>query len=163
MAARSWLPHPNLTLFLFIVWVLLMNTLSVGVVLLGALLAWWLPSITRAFWPEVPHVNSGWKLFRFMLLVLGDIVHANMVAFRLILGPTRKLHPAWIEMPIDLDDPFAVTVLASTISLTPGTVTVEVGRGHHKLLIHALNAEDPDALVAHLKARYETRIKEIFE
>ena len=163
MRARSWLPHPTLTLVLFLIWLLLMNSVSPGAMVLGALLAWSLPTLTRAFWPEVPQVNSSWKMLGFILLVLGDIVHANLVAFRLILGPPRKLHPAWIEMPIDLQDKFAVTILASTISLTPGTVTVEVGRGHSKLLIHALNAEDPAALVAHLKQRYETPIREIFE
>ncbi|MCH8543694.1 MAG: Na+/H+ antiporter subunit E [Alcanivorax sp.] len=163
MRARSWLPHPTLTLVLFLIWLLLMNSITPGAMVLGALLAWSLPTLTRAFWPEVPQVNSSWKMLGFILMVLGDIVHANLVAFRLILGPTRKLHPAWIEMPIDLQDKFAVTILASTISLTPGTVTVEVGRGHKKLLIHALNAEDPVALVAHLKARYETPIREIFE
>ena len=163
MKSRSWLPHPTLSVILFLLWVMLVHSLAPLVLLGGLFLAWWLPMLTREFWPEVPHVKSGWRLLRYMLMVLGDIVIANIIALRLILGPTRNLHPAWVEVPLDIRDPFAITILASTISLTPGTVTSEVGPGHAKLLIHALNATDPEALVAEIKQRYEAPLKEIFE
>lgn len=163
MQSRSWLPHPTMGLMLFLVWLLLFNSLAPLVLVSGLVVAWVLPMLTRMFWTEVPHVKHSGKLLRYMLMVLGDIVLANLVALRLILGPRRSLHPAWVELPLDIRDPYAITILASTISLTPGTVTSEVGPGHAKLLIHALNATDPDALVAAIKQRYEAPLKEIFE
>lgn len=163
MQSRRWLPHPTMSLMLFLMWLLLFNSLAPLVLVSGFFLSWFLPIVTRMFWTEVPHVKHSGKLLRYMLMVLGDIVIANMVALKLILGPRRNLHPAWVEVPLDIRDPYAITILASTISLTPGTVTTEVGPGHGKLLIHALNALDPDALVADIKQRYEAPLKEIFE
>ena len=64
---------------------------------------------------------------------------------------------------LDLRDSFAITVLTSTVSLTPGTVSADVSEDRTRLLVHALHVEDPQALVAEIKQRYEGPIKEIFE
>lgn len=159
----KWLPHPTLSLLLFLSWLVLMGSVSGGVMVLGFLLAGIIPLLTRVFWPDVPKVSSSLKLTRYLIMVLGDIVVANLIALHLILGPKKNLQPAWIEIPLDIRDPFAVTILASTISLTPGTVSAEVGPGHSKLLIHALNASDPQKVVRDIKQRYEVPLKEIFE
>jgi len=47
--------------------------------------------------------------------------------------------------------------------MTPGTVSSDIAADGHSLLVHCLNAEDPDAVVADIKQRYERRLKEIFE
>ncbi|MFA7300589.1 MAG: Na+/H+ antiporter subunit E, partial [Sideroxydans sp.] len=64
--------------------------------------------------------------------------------------------------PLDLRDPFAATVLGSIVSLTPGTVSIDVDRERWVLHLHALNAPDPEALIREIKQRYEAPIKEIF-
>lgn len=160
---RYGFPHPTLSVFLLLIWLLLMQSLAPLTVISGALLAWALPLITRAFWPEVPRVRSVLKLLRFFVMVLGDIVLANLVALRLILGPRRNIQPAWVDIELDITDPFAITLLTSTISLTPGTVSVEVGPGHRHVLVHALYAEDPRETARQIKERYEDPLKEIFE
>ncbi len=58
---------------------------------------------------------------------------------------------------------FALTALASTISLTPGTVSVELAPDREHILIHALDVDDEAALVRTIKERYEAPIKEIFQ
>lgn len=161
--ARRWLPHPTLSLFMLLVWLLLMNTVQPGVVAFGLLLAWGLPFLTRVFWPDVPQVRSTLGLLRYFLRVLGDIVRANLTVARLILGPVDRLQPAWVEVPLDLQDPFAITLLASTISLTPGTVSADVSPDRRSLLIHSLNTGDPAALVREIKQRYEAPLKELFQ
>ena len=55
------------------------------------------------------------------------------------------------------------TALASTITLTPGTVSCDLAADGHAILVHALHAPDPDAVRDDIKARYERRLKEIFE
>jgi multicomponent K+:H+ antiporter subunit E len=80
-----------------------------------------------------------------------------------VLGPVKDLQPGVVEVPLDLRDRFAITVLTSTVSLTPGTVSADVSEDRTRLLVHALHVEDPAALVAEIKQRYEGPIKEIFE
>lgn len=159
---RAWLPHPLLSLALAGVWLLLANTLSVGHVLLGAILGIAIPLLTLEFWPSAAGVRRPLRLLRFALMVVWDILVANLQVARLILGSPAKLRPAFIHLPLDLDDDFAITLLASTISLTPGTVSADVSADRRTLLIHALDVDDPDALVAQLKQRYEAPLKEIF-
>jgi multicomponent K+:H+ antiporter subunit E len=95
--------------------------------------------------------------------VLWDIMVANVqVAWIVLTRPNSKLRPAWIIIPLDLRQPEAITVLAGTITLTPGTVSADVSNTGHYLLVHALDAPDPDAVRDDIKQRYEARLKEIF-
>ncbi len=158
-----WLPHPLLSLTLLLVWLLLMNRFSVGQVLFGALLGVLIPHFTSAFWPERPSLKRPGLLLRYLLRLAGDILVANIQVARLVLGPKRHLRPAFIEFPLELHDEFAVTMLASTISLTPGTVSADLSRDRKTLLIHALDVSDPEALCRRLKRSYENPLKEIFE
>ena len=64
---------------------------------------------------------------------------------------------------MELDTPEAITVLAGTISLTPGTVSSDVSACGSYLLVHALDAPDPQAEIARIKERYETRLKRVFK
>ena len=76
--------------------------------------------------------------------------------------PNAKLHPAWVVIPLDLRQPEAISILAGTITLTPGTVTADLSDGGHSLLVHALDTDNPDAVRDAIKHRYERRLKEIF-
>ena len=160
---KSWLPQPLLSLCLWLVWLLLGNTLALGQALLGALLAIALPLFTVRFWPDRPRLRHPLKLVRYIAVLLWDIILANLVVARLILGPLRRLRPAFIRLPLDLCNDFAIVVLANTISLTPGTVSADLSLDRRSLLIHALDVEDVAQAIAHLKRRYERPLQEIFE
>ncbi len=159
---KRLLPYPSLTLVLWLTW-LLLNGFSVGHALLGLILAVVLPLGTRPFWPQVPLVRDRMGLLRFVLRVAKDILLANLAVALKVLGPVKDLQPGFVEVPLDLRDSFAITVLTSTVSLTPGTVSADVSEDRTRLLVHALHVEDPAALVAEIKQRYEGPIKEIFE
>lgn len=159
---NRWLPHPLFSVFLWLVWLLLVNTVDPGQLLLGAVLAVGLPLLTGRFWPEQPRLRYPWRILRYIAVLLWDILLANLAVARRILGPTDQLRPAFIQLPLDLQNDFAISVLASTISLTPGTVSSDLSVDRKTLLIHALDVEDEAQLIAHLKQRYEQPLKEIF-
>ena len=69
---------------------------------------------------------------------------------------------AWIVIPLELRQPEAITVLAGTITLTPGTVSADLSDEGHSLLVHVLHTDDPDAERDAIKNRYERRLLEIF-
>lgn len=156
------LPFPSLSLVLWLAW-LLLNGFSAGHALLGVVLAVVLPLTTRPFWPNVPRISNLPRMFGFVVVVLYDIIAANISVAIKVLGPLKSLRPGFVEFPLELDDDFAIALLASTISLTPGTVSADVSQDRKTLLIHALDVNDPAALVAEIKQRYERPLKEIFE
>ena len=162
MKARRWLPHPLLSVCLLLIWLLLMNDLSLGHWILGALLGWAIPLLTQVFWINPPRVLKPFKLCLFLLRILGDIITANLQVAKLILGSTAKLRPAFVEIPMLLEDELALTMLTSIISLTPGTVSADLSDDRKMLLVHGLDVPDPDALVAEIKQRYEAPLLEVF-
>lgn len=162
MSTRRWLPQPLLSLLLLAVWLLLMNNFGLGHWLLGALLGVLIPLVTQVFWDHPPRIHKPVKLCLFFLRVLGDIVTANLEVAKLILGSPDKLQPAFFEVPMLLEDELALTMLASVISLTPGTVSADLSDDRKTLLVHGLNVLDEAAAVAAIKQRYEAPLLEVF-
>jgi len=159
---RRLLPRPVLSLALFLLWAMLTNAASLGTLVLGGLLALVLPFIVLPFWPDARRIARPGLAPGFAARVVWDMLIANWAVARRVVGPLAKLHPAFVEVPLDLRDPFAATVLGSIVSLTPGTVSIDVDRERWVLQLHALDAPDPDALIREIKRRYETPLREIF-
>ncbi|MDF1821195.1 MAG: Na+/H+ antiporter subunit E [Alcanivoracaceae bacterium] len=155
-------PHPLFSALLAVIWLLLAASYSAGQVLLALLVGWGLPFFSSALWPRRPPLAKPLAMLGFIATVLYDIVIANVVVALLILGPSRRLKPAFVVYPLALEDRLAITVLANTISLTPGTVSADVSLTRHALLIHALNVEDEEELVRSIRERYEKPLQEIF-
>ena len=160
---KRWLPHPLLTLLLTLIWLLLVNTFNLGQLLLGVLLGWGITLLTRNFLLDVPSVRKPLLLCRFMLRVFYDIVVANLHVAKLVLGPRSRLNPAFVEVPMAIENNFVLAVLASIVSLTPGTVSAGLSADHKTLLLHGLDVPDAQALIDEVKSRYEAPLLEIFE
>jgi multicomponent K+:H+ antiporter subunit E len=161
---RRLFPHPLLTATLLVAWLLLVNHVSPGNLLLGLLLGTLLPLVTAPYWPNRPRIRRPLALVGYVLLVVWDIALANIAVARIVLFmPNHRIRSAWIVVPHDLRTPEAITMLAGTITLTPGTVTADMSACGRALLIHALHAPDPDAVRDTIKHRYEARLKGIFE
>lgn len=160
---KRWLPHPGLVLLLTLIWLLLVNTFSLGQLLLGAFLGWGITLLTRHFLLDVPRVRKPLQLCLFMIKVFYDIVVANLHVARLVLGPRNRLNPAFVEVPMAIDNNFVLAVLASIVSLTPGTVSAGLSADHKTLLLHGLDVPDAQTLIDEVKSRYEAPLLEIFE
>ena len=101
---------------------------------------------------------------RVLDVLLRSYLHEDRVVARIVLFmPRRDLRPAWIVIPLELRRPEAITSLAATITLTPGTVSCDLSEDGRALLVHCLHAPDPDAVRIEIQERYEARLKEIFE
>lgn len=162
-AVRWLLPHPLLTLLLAVVWVLLQNQITSGMVVFGLILGIIIPRSTAIWWPDSPRKFRMGKMIVYSMIVMWDIVIANIqVAWIVLTVPNAKLKPAWITVPLELVEPEAITLLAGTITLTPGTVSADLSDEGHSLLVHILHTDDPDAVLDEIKTRYERRLKEIF-
>ncbi|MEP1521234.1 MULTISPECIES: Na+/H+ antiporter subunit E [Ascidiaceihabitans] len=162
-AFRWLLPHPFLTLVLAVVWTLLQNEVSAGMVVFGIILGIIIPRMTSIWWPDTPSGFRLGKMTTYSVMVIWDIIVANIeVAWIVLSVPNAKLKPAWIVVPLELKQPEAITVLAGTITLTPGTVSADLSNEGHSLLVHVLHTDDPDAVRDDIKTRYEKRLLEIF-
>jgi len=160
---RYLLPHPALSAMLLIVWLLMANSITFGGIMLGSVFALVLPKFTQPFWPDRPRMRFRGAFLAYLAIVLFDIVVANFqVAWLILFCRNRDLRSRWLVVPIDLTTPEAVTMLAGTISLTPGTVSSDVSADGRHLLVHALDVADEAVEVARIKRRYEARLQRVF-
>ena len=113
LSRRRWLPHPALSVVLLIVWLLLNHSVSVGHIVLGAVIGVLIPMFTQRFFPEPVYLRRGGVILRFLVIVLWDIVVASIAVGRLTLGPTTRLRPRFVRIPVTLSDDFALTALTS--------------------------------------------------
>ena len=161
---RKLFPHPYLTFLLVITWMLLVNHLKLGSLVFGLILGTIIPIITAPYWPDRPTLRNPIAIISYVLIVMYDIIKSNIIVAGIVLfKPVSQLQPAWVAVPLDLHTPEAITVLAGTITMTPGTVTADMSGDGNTLLVHCLHAPDPDEVRDDIKARYEARLMRIFE
>ncbi|MBL0947853.1 Na+/H+ antiporter subunit E [Brevundimonas sp.] len=156
-------PHPALSALLVVVWMLLVNEFTFGALFLALVFGVLVPLVTSRFWPDRPKVRFGYDAAAYLAVVLFDIVVANFeIAWIILTRRNRDLRSHWLVVPVELRSAEAITVLAGTISLTPGTVSSDVSADGRCLLVHALDVADPAAEVARIKQRYEARLLKVF-
>jgi multicomponent K+:H+ antiporter subunit E len=159
----SWLPHPALSALLFAVWLLLQQSVAPAHLLSGAILAIVAPLLSQGFLGPAARVRAWGEVARLTAVVLWDIVVSNVTVARIVLDPRSDPRPAWIRVPLDTRHPTAATLLAAIITTTPGTVSCVVDDERWEILVHALDADDPDAMALQMKQRYERPLRRIFE
>ena len=159
---RRVLPHPVLSASLLVIWLVLNATVQPGQVLLGAILGWGLPLLTRRYWPERPPFHRLPRLWRLFLIVNWDILQANVTVARLTLTrPARTLRPQFAVVPLDVRNPYSIALLLGIVTITPGTIAADLDEEHRLVLVHWLHEPDPAGAVALIKSRYEQPLLEI--
>ena len=157
------LPHPLLSVTLTVVWMLLANDFSIGNMVLGALIGTVVPTITSPYWPGRPRIRHPLLIAEYITVVLYDIVVSNIQIARLVIFRAgHKLRSQMITIPLELRSPEGITVLAGTITMTPGTLTADVSPDGRSLFVHCLDIASTEEAIANIKTRYERRLQRIF-
>lgn len=157
------LAHPVLSLLLAATWLLLQQSLGVANIITAVVLGLGVPRLVHGFLSTGVVPRAWLTVLRFSGVVLYDIVMSNIAVARLVLLPGARPRPAWVVVPLTLRHPTAITLLATVITTTPGTVSCVVDEELHFILVHALDCDDPAAMAAQMKERYEQPLREIFE
>lgn len=154
--------RPVLSLMIAATWLLLQESLAVPQLITAAVLGWLLPRLLNGFLGPATRLRAPLTLLRFTALVLWDIVVSNITVAKLVLDPRARPQPAWVCVPLLLQHPTAISLLASVITTTPGTVSCVVDEQRREILVHALDCSDPAELIAQIRQRYEAPLMEIF-
>ena len=155
------LPHPFVSVIVFISWVMLQHSASVGNLLLAAILAWGIPKMMRRFIGATPNIN--WvEVVKLFFVVLWDIIISNFRVAKLVLGPTKNLNPKWFRIPLATNHEEVNALLAMIITTTPGTVSAGIDQERGDILVHSLNTLDEQVDIDEIKLRYEQALIRVF-
>jgi multicomponent K+:H+ antiporter subunit E len=156
-------PAPLLSAMLFVSWLLLVGSLSAGQILLAAAFATAVPLWTERLRPDRARIGAWGTAIRLAIIVLYDIVASALVVARQILGREAHIRPGFVWIPLSIRDPHGIVSLASIITMTPGTLSVDLSPDRRHLLVHALHLDDSASLISSIKERYERPLMAIFE
>ena len=90
------------------------------------------------------------------------ILSALQVAW-LVVQPKLRLRPGIIAYPLTVTTDLQITLLANMITLTPGTLSVEVSHDRKSLFIHAIDIESREALIGNIAAGFETKVLRVLK
>lgn len=161
-AAPGWFDHPVISALLAAAWLLMRESLAPADLLWAAILGLVIPRLLHGFLGRTARPRAWWTAVRLTAIVLWDIVVSNLTVARLVLDPVATAHPAWVRLKLDARHPTAISLLATIITTTPGTVSCVVDEQRGEILVHALDCDDVDAAAAQMKQRYERPLMEIF-
>lgn len=103
-----------------------------------------------------------WKIAALALFFMRELIVASVRVAIDVLRPTLDMTPAVVAVPLDLSSDVQVTLLANLVSLTPGTLSIDVSDDRTVLYVHAMYGRDPEALRRSIKHDFERRIQEVF-
>jgi multicomponent K+:H+ antiporter subunit E len=156
---------PALIGTLIVMWLLLNQTLALGQIVLGAILAVGIAWASTSLRPLQPRFKRPYLAALLGLMVLKDVVRSNIAVARIVWGLVRdrEVKSGFVEIPLDMRDPHGLAVLAAIVTSTPGTVWVDLALDGKTLTLHVLDLKDDADWVQWIKHRYERPLMEIFE
>lgn len=160
---KRWLPTPLISVALLTLWLMLNQSLAAAHLLLGALIGIAVPLLIAPLRPTPVRVSRPWTIVRLTVYSLIEILRSCFNVCRLILFRGDRLNTQFIRIPLDLQDPHGLAVLACIINSTPGTVWVEIIPGSRDLALHVFDLHDADWWVDMIKTKLEQPLIEIFE
>ncbi len=162
---------------LVLTWLALVGIVSLGQILMGMVLALVLLWFGRNVFANDTLWNSSVNILRLpgkllvwgrFLVVFGwEVIKANWTIAKTVLtvavqGPNeRNLRPGIFALPLDVDSDGAITLLANMITLTPGTLSLDVSPDRTTLYVHAVDVGEPEATKRAIKDGFEALADEV--
>ena len=157
------LPFPLASAGLLALWLTLNQTLSLGQILLGAVVAVVGGLVLTALEAPKTRIRQMTSAFRLAAMVFGDIIRSNIAVAQIILGlGKRERRSGFVDIPLELRNSYGLAMLACNITTTPGNLWVNFDAATGALTIHVLDLVDKSDWLRTIKGRYERLLLEIF-
>jgi multicomponent Na+:H+ antiporter subunit E len=149
-------------ILLALVWTAVTGTFTLGNIIFGFLLGAVALYLIREQVGSLGYFRRGIKVASLASLFVTELVLSSVRVARLVLSPQMEMKPGIFSYPLTVDRDFEITLLANLITLTPGTLSVDVSEDRKTLYVHAIDCSDVDAIRRDIADGFERRIMEAF-
>ena len=149
---------------LAVIWCLFNESFALDIFIFGFLLALFIVFLLRRAYLEPHYVQRLLRIVGFILIFIKEVIKANIAVIRIVYHPRLKLYlkPGILEYPLTVDTGFSITLLANAITLTPGTLSVDVSPDRKYLYIHFLHVDHPEKAKESIRNFLEKPILQIW-
>mgnify|MGYP005839609841 CR=1 FL=1 len=153
--------HLLWNIVLALVWVSLQGQFRPGQFVTGFVIGYLVLVICQPALPKSSYTRKAWQVLNLLGYLMWHILLANVqIAWR-VLKPHLDIHPAVIAVPLRARTDAEITALANLITLTPGTLSIDLSPDRSTLYVHALDLRDPKRFIRSLAQGLERRILEV--
>ncbi len=142
-----------LNILLAVAWMMLTGEVSSGTFTAGLLVGYLLLWLTRPAWGETRYFSKLLPVIRFVLYFLKELLVANLKVAYDIVTPKDHMVPGIVAVPLDVKSDIEITLFANLVTLTPGTLSLDVSPDRRTLYVHALYVKDAGQFRRELKKR----------
>lgn len=150
-----------LNVVIALTWMFLSVSFKPTTFIVGYLLGLLMLFMLRKSFSSRFYMDRIWAVVKLSSLFLKELVMSNFSVLKLIVQPTMPIRPAIFAMPTVLEQDWEITLLSSLITLTPGTVVIDISDDNKTLYIHSIDFEDIDEAIDSIRNTFEKAILEV--
>lgn len=143
------------------VWMFLTVSYTPSTFIIGYLLGLGILFIMRRFFTGRLYITRIWALIVLFLVFIRELIMSNIQVLLAVIRPHMDIKPAIFALETDLKNDWEITLLSSLITLTPGTLVLNISNDQKVLYIHALHVDDVDEAIKSIKTSFEKAIAEV--
>lgn len=151
----------GINVILSMIWAMLLGEINLETIASGFLLAYFILFILFRKQKQDNYFARGPRLITFVLYYIFELFRSNLIVAWDIVTPTHYMRPGVIAIPLDAKSDIEITVLSNLITMTPGTLSLDVSDDRKVLYVHAMYIEDADKLRRQTKDSLERRVLDI--
>lgn len=151
-----------LNVLLAIAWGFMSGSFSAANVIFGFVLSSLALWLIREQFGTMGYVHRAQRIFSLIALFLWELFMSAIRVALMVVSPRMNLNPAFFAYDLKVDRDFEITILANLITLTPGTLSVDVSNDRKTLYIHCLDGADLEATRADIANGFERKVMEAF-
>ena len=144
-------------------WCALFGTFDPGTFVRGFLLAFAALCLSSPMYGQTAYFRSVLLTARLGAYFLYELTVSSVQVAWDVITPAHRSRPAIVAVPLDIEEPLQITVLANLISLTPGSLSLDVSPDGKTLYVHEMFAEDPDETRRRIKTGFERLVWEAMQ
>ncbi len=144
-------------------WAALMGSFSLASLLIGFTIGYVALWVLRSLFGETNYFERVWRVLKLAVLFIYELFVSSFRVVWDVVTPAHLSRPGIIAMPLDAKGEGEILLVASLISLTPGTLSLDVSSDQKTLYVHGMFVDDPDTLRRELKQGMERWVIEALE
>ncbi|MBM7714010.1 Na+/H+ antiporter subunit E [Siminovitchia sp. FSL H7-0308] len=150
-----------LNIFLAFLWMFFEGSMNATTFIVGYLLGLLVVFFMRRFFSTRFYIHRLYAILKLLLIFFKELMLSNLAVLKVIFQPKLNIQPGIFALETKLKEDWEITLLANLITLTPGTLVVDVSEDNKTLYIHAMDIGDVDEAVESIRQSFEKAIMEV--